>query len=1008
MSRRLLIKLFATGGFLLAGFFVSAQYYFEKLTIENGLSDNRVTSFYKDSKGYMWIGTANGLNRYDGHSFRIYRPGQTRFNLSGEYITSIAEDKQGRMWVATRSGLNVLNVAKDSLRIFSPDDDLYPNRAEGLLSILLWDIKIDASGRVWIAPDHRDLCYYDPAKNKFIYQPWVKFAESLFPHIKDRYCSINKLYFRGDTALWLGTTLGLFSYNIAKNEFHYYGGEHPFDFIALREDVHAKKVFFSQESGGIQVIDLQQNSYQKLDNNKLNRPNIPATQQGTWLPANDKIWEIINAEAYVIEPNSQIPFSSSHAQVKAVYTDNHNITWIGSSKGVTRYDPRLNRFSFKSVFPVADSISGNVINNIYYSETDSTYFGVSHRYQQVFSWTEKDGYKPLKKINYFDPFINFSNFYTDSKKNLWLLTTGGIYRYDRKSKKFIFISNPSKKEDVIYTAMMEDDKGDLWAGSYPDGIFHFNTKTAAWTSIQPSHEFESRIITSIQFDKKSRLLWVGSYDYGLHSLDLNTGIWKSFGMEANNPRRMHSSLITDVALDAVGNTWVATHSGGLSKLDASGKSQDCINYKIESGLPDNNINALVADTKGNTWFSLYRGLTCIDKNGRIVKQFENRNGLPYENYISRLQITSDGCLITAVRNGFVRFHPDSVIYTTDPYPVVITACRVKDSSLRHLDSFITARNRFSYKMNEWQFEFTALNYTTPSNIQYFYKLDGYDDQWVDAGNAHTAKYTNLDNGHYKFRVKALHPSGMYSANEAIFSFSISPPFWKTWWFLLLSIAIVAAIVYFVYRYQLNKKLEVERLRLRISRDLHDDIGSALTSINVLSKVALSKGGANMEIGNYLSQIKNAASDTMESMSDIVWAINPQNDKLEAMISRMKEFAAEICEAKQVDLDFILPDELEKISFDAGKRKNIFLIFKESVNNAIKYSNCTRLYVGFTKEGSQLSMQINDNGTGFDPLNCRTGNGLRNMKERAALIGGNVTISSQKGKGTSVQTKIPVS
>lgn len=975
----------------------NAQYYFEKLTTENGLSDNRVTCFYKDSKGFMWIGTANGLNRYDGHSFRIYRPGQSRFRLSGEFINSIAEDKQGRMWIATHSGLNVLNVTKDSLRVFSPDDDAFPNRKEGLESILLWDIKIDTSGRVWIAPDMRDLCYYDPKTKKFIYKPWKSYAEKIFPDMKDRYCAINKLYMRGDTALWLGTTLGLFSYNFIKDEFHFYGGKRPHDFFALHEDINAKKVYFSQGSGGVQVIDLQ-NNRQDISSNK---------EQSLWLPANEAIWEITNTGAYPIPPNPQIPFSLPDAQVKVVYTDNHHITWIGSSKGVTRFDPRLNRFSFKPVFPIADSVASNVISNIYYSETDSTYFGISYRYGQVFSWNEKEGYKKLLNVKNFDAFISFTSFYTDSKKRLWLLTTAGIYQYDRSSRKFIFISNPSGKSHIVYSTMEEDDNGNLWVGSYPHGLFHYNSKTNAWSAIPISEEFESRIITAIHFEKKSRHLWVGSYDYGLHGYNMNSRQWKSYGMEVTNPRRMYSSLITDIDRDAAGNVWVATKSGGLSKFEASGSNNDCINYKIESGLPDNNINSVASDNKGNTWFSSYKGLTCIDSEGKVLKHFDNRNGLPYENYNTRLQITSDGCIITAVRNGFVRFHPDSITYTTDPYPVVITALSVKDSSLLNLDSFLTAPNRFSHKMNEWQFGFTALNYTTPENIRYSYKLDGYDDHWVDAGTAHSAKYTNLDNGNYTFRVKALHPSGMYSSNEATFSFSISPPFWKTWWFLLLAVASVAGIVYFIYRYQLNKKLEVERLRLRISRDLHDDIGSALTSINVLSKVALSKGAANIEIGSYLSQIKNAASDTMESMSDIVWAINPENDKLEAMISRMKEFAAEICEAKQVDLDFVLPKEPEKISFDAAKRKNIFLIFKESVNNAIKYSNCTRLYIGFEKDGNRLLMEIKDNGKGFDPLSSRSGNGLKSMKERAHVIGAAFTVQSIPGQGTSVLAEIPI-
>jgi ligand-binding sensor domain-containing protein len=988
MPRKILIGLL-TAHLLLTGLLTRAQYYFETLTEQQGLSDNRVTAIFKDRKGFMWFGTASGLNRYNGHSFRVYRPGQQKFRLMGEFITGIAQDSQDRLWISTKVGLNVLNVDKDSLHIFSADDERPHPEGRSNLGTILWDVKIDKQGRVWVATDSRDLCYYDPVARKFFYKPWKEFAGNIFPELKQRYFSINKIYLRADTALWLGTTLGLFSYNIRSEKFHYYGGEVASDFTNIHEDLSSGRVYFTQESGNLQVVDLVSNRYEKLSSAEaVNHRRAIAANLFPRYPA--------------------IPISLPDAQVKAVYIDDHEIAWLGSNKGITRFDPRLNRFSFKPVVPMADSVPGNMLNNIYYSETDSIYFGISNRLAKVFTWTPRDGYKPLMPVEPFDPFMNFPSFYTDTKNQLWLLSAGGIYQYDRKKKTFFFFANPAGKENILYTAMKEDGNGNLWLGTYPEGLFRYDVKTATWGRPDTVGGFESRIITSIHFDKNTNRLWVGAFDYGLHRLNLATNTWTSFHSDVKDPRQLFSPLISDISSDSLGNTWVATQIGGLSKFDGSGpKGDDCINLKIENGLPDNTIFAAACDTKGNIWFSSYKGITCIDTKGRILKHFDNRNGLPYENYNSRLQVTSDGCIITAVRNGFIRFHPDSVNYSTDPFPVVITDCRIKDSSLARLDSFLTAPNRFSHTMNEWQFEFAALNYTAPADIRYYYKLDGYDQNWVDAGTAHTAKYTNLDNGHYKFRVKALHPSGMYSANEAVFSFSIAPPFWKTWWFLLLSVASVAAIVYFIYRYQLNKKLEVERLRIRISRDLHDDIGSALTSINVLSKVALSKGGANMEIGTYLSQIKNAASDTMESMSDIVWAINPENDKLEAMISRMKEFAAEICEAKQVDLDFVLPKELEKISFDAAKRKNIFLIFKESVNNAIKYSQCTRLYIGFEKTGNHLLMEIKDNGRGFDLHNGRSGNGLKSMKERATVIGAAFVIQSKPGDGTSVKADIPL-
>jgi signal transduction histidine kinase len=207
--------------------------------------------------------------------------------------------------------------------------------------------------------------------------------------------------------------------------------------------------------------------------------------------------------------------------------------------------------------------------------------------------------------------------------------------------------------------------------------------------------------------------------------------------------------------------------------------------------------------------------------------------------------------------------------------------------------------------------------------------------------------------------------------------------------------------------KITKYIIEERLRSKISRDLHDEIGSALTSINVLSKVALNKAPQDAEINGYLSKIQHSTFSTMESMSDIVWAINPKNDKLEALMSRMKEFAADICEAQGIDLVFILPPELETLSIDLAKRKNLFLVFKEAVNNAVKYSGCTLLRVELKRMNNRLRMIINDNGKGFDKSTVTHGNGLYNMQARVAECNGMLQIQSGHQQGTNVVLEIPL-
>ncbi len=199
---------------------VRAQYnHFEKISEEQGLSDNRVTCFKKDRAGFVWIGTENGLNRYDGFRFRIYRPGQTRFDLSHENINDIEEDRDGYLWIATWNGLNLLDPKTDSLTVFSPDHHHSGETKNHLNSSLIWDTYIDRSGLVWIAADNRDLCYYQPATKEFFYYPWKAFVDEVVPHRRGAYVSIQKIIKKSDHEIWLGTTVGLFSFDVASRKF---------------------------------------------------------------------------------------------------------------------------------------------------------------------------------------------------------------------------------------------------------------------------------------------------------------------------------------------------------------------------------------------------------------------------------------------------------------------------------------------------------------------------------------------------------------------------------------------------------------------------------------------------------------------------------------------------------------------------------------------------------------------------------------------------------------------
>src|SRR6478609_9465550 len=269
----------------------SAQmYHFEKLSEFHGLSDNRVTCFQKDRTGFMWIGTENGLNRYDGHTFQIYRPGQTTRSLSHEHINDIEEDSHGQLWISTWGGLNVINPDNDSLFVFLPGEDGSGRSKTKIASSLIWDSHIDQHERIWLAVDVRDLCYYDPVQKEFSYFPWHDFVKSTLPEHQSSYRSIQKIIQKSDHELWLGTTLGLFSFNISTKTFQYHGGDAPEDFIDMHYDSLRQRIFFGQVK--LYMYDISKDHLQTIESNSSSASSDLKSNNTILLPSLSGLWAV--------------------------------------------------------------------------------------------------------------------------------------------------------------------------------------------------------------------------------------------------------------------------------------------------------------------------------------------------------------------------------------------------------------------------------------------------------------------------------------------------------------------------------------------------------------------------------------------------------------------------------------------------------------------------------------------------------------------------------------------
>ncbi|MEO7989384.1 MAG: two-component regulator propeller domain-containing protein [Chryseolinea sp.] len=1088
----------------------SAQtYHFEKLSEFHGLSDNRVTCFQKDRTGFVWIGTENGLNRYDGHTFEIYRPGQPRHALSHEHINDIEEDSQGNLWVSTWGGLNVINPVTDSLYIFLPDEDGASQKKTRIASSLIWDSHIDQAGRVWLAIDVRDLCYYDPIQKEFIYFPWHDFVKTILPEHETSYRSIHKIIRKSDHELWLGTTIGLFSFNINTKTFQYHGGDAPEDFIDLHYDSTHQRVYFGQEK--LYVYDVLKNSLHVIKKNLTSIPANLKSPSTLLLSSLNGLWAIDKntEQANALPLDEKNTFTLQHEKVSALYRD-RDITWIGTSSGISIYDRHLDIFPFVQIFPdTSQSIAGNVFY-VLDNKQSNTYYISSYSRNSLITLNQQNGARGEFSSLDGKPLSFCTKIIKDSKQRLWILSAESIFVSDEKQHNFKAFPLLTKGNNYRFVDMMEDQEGNFWFASLRHGAFKYYPKTNTWIELpkDPDALFVDRA-TALLSDPQHNAVWIADFSFGVFRYDLKTKKYDYFGANTKDPKTIQSSLINSLTIDKHGDVWIATTSGGVSKYSQQTKS--FTTFSMKNGLPENTIHSVQADVNGNIWLASSKGLTCVKPSGEIIQHYDANSGLPFTNFTTPFSTNEKGEIMIGLSNGFLKFHPDSLNLTSADFPIVIT-------SAHQGNSLIQSASSFRYNENEFAFQFSALTYSLPKDVTYYYQLEGFNDQWTNAGNDHQVRYTNLSDGDYTFSVKAVDHTGKPSQNIASISFTIHPPFWKESWFIALMFIVAGSSISFwiislqrkiqsqkilnqiatslynrhtiedVFRsvakncvdllhietceaylkqenglstqkviegdhkqvyasthstsiliegktfgiidahhsqknffsrwhvYMLNEIASIcsakigryfieEQIRSKVARDLHDDIGSTLSSINIISKLAMNESNGNTN--RHLQSIGEHSAKMMESMSDIVWSINPNNDSLEQMMVKMKEFAAEILEPKNISYTFQGEESLNGASLDIQVRKNIFLIFKETINNTAKYSDADQVTIQLEVKDNALHLFIHDNGKGFDFESIKPGNGLRNIRERAKSIDARLDLRSSPTKGTQLEMNIPI-
>jgi ligand-binding sensor domain-containing protein/two-component sensor histidine kinase len=1037
---------------------------FEHISIEQGLSQSSINSIIQDYKGFMWIATADGLDRYDGYSFKIFRniPQQTG-SLSDNSVFAVYEDNSGNLWAGTLLGnLNKYDRKKERFTKYQFGSDSgytspvitaipeYPLTFSRFNDRTITSISGDKKGRLWIGTWGQGLFSFDPQTGKithFTHDPknynsissnrivtliedksgtlWagtfgggldriertvngrsseIKLSVTRFQNIPMLPGSlgdnrVTSLFQDRDGSLWIGT---------------FGGGLCKMPFNLLKTDAPSKVKFFVYKNNPGNKSSLSSNWIMKV---------IQDRRGSLWIATFGGGLNRLNPETdrFSVFKNDPLnPGSLSDNDVISLCEDQSGIIWIGThlGKGINRYDRSRNKFThYKNIPGDPTSLSDNVIWAFSEDREGKIWIGTYRGGLNEFD-RKTHKFKSFKN-NPSNPNSISSNHvravYTDKNDNLWIGTyNAGLNFFNRKTGKFtVYKHNPNDSASLSENqviSILEDRSGSLWAGTFGGGLdriirnkgqlsfVHYKNNPA-----DPKSLADNRVYKILE--DRDGTLWIGTFGGGLSKFDPATGTFINYKHDGNNPNSLSDNRVISIYEDYQGTLWLGTYGGGLNRFDPhTGKF-----YKyMQDGSLSGVVYGILEDNDHNLWISSDNGLLRFTPSASAFINYDLHDGLQSMEFSGGAYYkSSSGEMFFGGINGFNLFYPDSIKVNTHVPPVVISAFRIFNKVVDGETDEIILTN----KENFFSFEFAALDYTNPEQNRYAYKLEGFDDDWhyVDASRR-LANYTNLDPGDYVFRVRGSNNDGVWNEKGAEVKITILPPFYRTWWFIFLAVVLIGGTLTYFIANRISNLLAIERLKTKLAADLHDNIGSGLTEISIQSQVLAAQLNKNNsdELKQKLLNISETSGQLIDNMSDIVWVVNPKRDTLYDLILRLKDSYSEIFSSLGVSFKIHNLEALSNVKLPMEYRQNLFLIFKEAINNSLKHSCCRKIELNTSIEGRRLEMELVDDGKGFNIKQSTPGNGLNNIRRRAKTIGGSLVVKSAPDEGTRIKFsgKIP--
>ncbi|MES2704251.1 MAG: triple tyrosine motif-containing protein [Bacteroidota bacterium] len=982
----------------------------QSFTVDEGLSQNSVNGICQDAHGFIWLATGDGLSRYDGKEFVAYKSRFTDTSAAtlhdGNINSRLIEDNRHRIWMGTDAGISYLDYKHTEFKVVLDRQFVGSSVLLGIRDNVLWAVvprngfyAIDLTTLKHTHYPFTDRWQTDPNRvfplhNCFFDRKGIWLADwkgvlyfDLQTHKNTRPVTKDDVY--AITALRNGKILinsrdGVYIYDTATRHEEFVsiktpGGEVQWHTCA--EDTITDNIFLgSWVNGYVCKLDAATRKYELMtfQNNRINCMFIDRSQN-LWVGTEGSgAWKLDikppKFASYTALPQGDK--NSSDFMVKSIYKDERGVIWLGTAnKGIWQYNPATG--AQKKVWGPAPSDKNTQAAAII---RDSRGNIVAAAGDNVL-WLSAESGRVVRRLAL--PMQQSSSI---EKPVIYALTEWKPDHYIAATNLGLYmITNCSSSATAVFPRAFHRNNFGSWTyGLFPqpDGTIYLGrrngfaiAKVINDTTMQLLYEgFDRFVIRHFYNSTERQVLWMAT-EQGLLAYDQKTKEVKVFDEAAG----LGNSLLYAILPEHDSSLWVSTNKG-IANIRIHGRdiktlTAEVVNYTARDGLQSNEFNT----------------------------------GAYYK--------SPDGMMIFGGVSGINWFYPQSI--RQNPYAAqpAITSLYINDTLFAADSANFLSSISLPHRRNTISLALRALEYTEPGENMFAYKLDGLDNDWVYT-TSDKVRYSNLAPGNYTLIVKARNNEGAWSAAPHSLSITIRPPYWQEWWFRLLVLACLSAAIYAAGRSvirrrvrlkttELEKQQALNMERLRISKDVHDDLGSGLSKISLMAELAQKQVMDNITLGNDIQHISSVSKDLIDNMRDLIWVLNPENTTLDNLVARLREYSADYLDGTHIQLSLSFPDVVPQMRIAREAQRNIFSTVKEAINNSLKHSGAGEMNISLALDNEVLSIAIIDNGKGMTQSRKSHGNGLGNMKYRIDAIGGGFSIISTESGGTTVAIEVPL-